>query len=68
MIELKESLEKLIEKDPIIERFENYLRSTFPCAGDIHTLTSELERCDVSIHQNFAFENLNFHLVVGVVS
>uniref|UniRef100_A0A1I8EJT8 Calponin-homology (CH) domain-containing protein n=1 Tax=Wuchereria bancrofti TaxID=6293 RepID=A0A1I8EJT8_WUCBA len=46
LVGLKESVDKLIEKDPIIERFENYLRSTFPCAGDISTLSSELERCD----------------------
>ncbi|KAL3998482.1 EF hand family protein [Acanthocheilonema viteae] len=44
--ELKESVEKLMEKNPVIERFENYLRSTFPCAGDINTLITELERCD----------------------
>ncbi|VDO20139.1 unnamed protein product [Brugia timori] len=46
LVELKQSVDKLIEKDPIIERFENYLRSTFPCAGDINTLSIELERCD----------------------
>ncbi|EJD75751.1 hypothetical protein LOAG_17162 [Loa loa] len=46
LVELKESVNKLTGKDPVIERFENYLRSTFPCAGDISTLTSELERCD----------------------
>uniref|UniRef100_A0A0R3RKY9 Nesprin-1 n=1 Tax=Elaeophora elaphi TaxID=1147741 RepID=A0A0R3RKY9_9BILA len=46
LVELKESVEKLTEINPIIDRFENYLRSTFPCAGDISTLANELERCD----------------------
>ncbi|CAG9538020.1 unnamed protein product [Cercopithifilaria johnstoni] len=56
LAKLKESVEKLIEKNPIIECFENYLRSTFPCAGDISTLTSELERCDELLKE---LENLN---------
>ncbi|VDN06694.1 unnamed protein product [Thelazia callipaeda] len=33
-------------KDAIIGRFEGYLRTTFPCAGDIESFVSELERYD----------------------
>ncbi|KAM3720398.1 Dystrophin-1 [Dirofilaria immitis] len=51
LVELQESVNKLIEKDPIIEHFEHYLRSTFPCAGDISTLISELERCDELLNE-----------------
>uniref|UniRef100_A0A915Q5I9 RNA helicase n=1 Tax=Setaria digitata TaxID=48799 RepID=A0A915Q5I9_9BILA len=46
LVELKESVDNLMVKNPIIERFEYYLRSTFPCAGDISSLSSELENCD----------------------
>ncbi|VDP16680.1 unnamed protein product [Onchocerca flexuosa] len=51
LVELKESVNKLVEKEPIIEHFEHYLRSTFPCAGDISTLISELERCDELLNE-----------------